>query len=86
VVALANVTTEDSTINTRDFYPKNASIFGLQLGGLLASGRYDPRADLSRIRESLRPRIHAQFPLADAAQAHRFLESRDVIGKLVLVP
>jgi NADPH:quinone reductase len=86
VVALANVTTEDSTINTRDFYPKNASIFGLQLGGLLASGRYDPRADLSRMLETLTPRIHAQLPLSEVQAAHRLLESREVIGKLVLVP
>ena len=31
------------------------------------------------------PVIHATFPLAEAAAAHRLLESGDVIGKLVLV-
>jgi NADPH2:quinone reductase len=32
------------------------------------------------------PRISARMPLADAADAHRLLESGDVIGKVVLVP
>jgi len=32
------------------------------------------------------PRIHARLPLAEAAEAHRLLESGDVIGKVVLIP
>jgi NADPH2:quinone reductase len=32
------------------------------------------------------PRIHASFPLAEAAAAHLLLESGKVFGKLVLVP
>jgi NADPH:quinone reductase len=31
-------------------------------------------------------RIHAQIPLADAANAHRRLESRETTGKLLLIP
>jgi NADPH2:quinone reductase len=31
------------------------------------------------------PVIHARFPLAEAAAAHRMLESRSVIGKLLLL-
>ena len=34
----------------------------------------------------LRPVIHATFPLAEAAQAHRVVESRDVFGKVLLIP
>lgn len=34
---------------------------------------------------SVRPVIHATFPLADAAGAHRLMESGDHIGKIVLV-
>ncbi len=39
------------------------------------------------IREGdLRVRIHKEYPLADAWQAHRDIESRGTIGKLLLVP
>lgn len=34
----------------------------------------------------IRPRVHQSLPLAQAADAHRLLESGDVFGKLVLVP
>lgn len=34
----------------------------------------------------VRPRVHQSLPLAQAAKAHRLLESGDVFGKLVLVP
>jgi NADPH:quinone reductase len=40
---------------------------------LLASGR-------------IRPRIHDRIPLAEAARAHRLLESGQVVGKLLLCP
>jgi NADPH2:quinone reductase len=32
----------------------------------------------------LRPIVHATFPLADAAEAHRLMESSDHVGKIVL--
>lgn len=35
---------------------------------------------------SIRPRIHATFPLGEVIRAHEMLESDDVFGKLVLVP
>lgn len=41
VVALANVALEPSTIDTRDFYPKNAAVLGFQLTNLQIHG-YDP--------------------------------------------
>ncbi len=34
----------------------------------------------------LTPRIAARFPLAEAAEAHRFLESRRSIGSVILTP
>lgn len=34
----------------------------------------------------LRVRIDKQFPLRDAAEAHRYLESRVAMGKLLLIP
>lgn len=38
------------------------------------------------MRGRIAPRLHASLPLAQAAQAHRLLESGQVFGKLVLVP
>jgi NADPH2:quinone reductase len=34
----------------------------------------------------LRPRVHAALPLAEAAEAHRIVESREQFGKVVLNP
>jgi NADPH2:quinone reductase len=36
-------------------------------------------------RGEVRPIVHARFPLARAADAHRLLESGEVIGKVVLI-
>jgi NADPH2:quinone reductase len=41
-----------------------------------------PLLDEGRIR----PVVHATFPLAQAAEAHRLIESNTHIGKIVLVP
>jgi NADPH2:quinone reductase len=35
---------------------------------------------------TIRIRIDREFPLRDAAQAHRLLESRQTAGKLLLIP
>lgn len=91
VASLANVTLEDSVVNTRDFYPKNASIHGFQLGRLVASGRWDPREAMEHLLAEvaagrLKPVIDRTFPLADAALAHEHLESRRAIGKVLLLP
>ncbi|MEU5428636.1 zinc-binding dehydrogenase [Streptomyces olivoreticuli] len=45
----------------------------LELWELFAAGR-------------LRPRIHAELPLEEAAEAHRIIESRVNLGKVVLLP
>src|SRR6185503_4053152 len=34
----------------------------------------------------LKPVIHRKFPLAEAAEAHRVVDSRELFGKVVLVP
>ena len=34
----------------------------------------------------LRPIVHATYPLADAAEAHRVMESSVHTGKLLLIP
>jgi NADPH:quinone reductase-like Zn-dependent oxidoreductase len=53
---------------------KNASSTELRtVMGLVAEGK-------------LKPVIHAAFPLADAAEAHRVVGSREIFGKVLLLP
>ncbi len=90
-VALANVTLEDSVVNTRDFYPKNATIYGFQIYNLMERSGYDPRPDLDELLRlvaggKLKVHIDRVFPLAEAGEAHRYLEQRRNRGKLILRP
>jgi len=36
--------------------------------------------------DKLRPFTYKQFPLAEAAEAHRLMESSTHIGKILLIP
>ncbi|MFJ5266207.1 zinc-binding alcohol dehydrogenase family protein [Streptomyces sp. NPDC088387] len=88
VVAMANVALQPSTIDTRDFYTKNARIHGFQITGLIEDG-YDPREDLAELlsrvaRGSLTVPIDATFDLGEAPAAHTHLEQRANLGKTVL--
>src|SRR5215213_1521565 len=89
VVALANVALEPSTVDTRDFYPKNVTIHGFQLTNLVERLGYDPRGDLEELarlaaRGELKVHVDAIFPLAEAAEAHRHMEGRRNRGKVIL--
>ncbi|HEX3779520.1 MAG TPA: zinc-binding dehydrogenase [Pseudonocardiaceae bacterium] len=86
---MANVALAPSTVDTRDFYPRNVTIFGFQLTNLMAHG-WDSRPELAELLTALdRGRftvpIDSTFPLARAAEAHRHIESGDTRGKVVLV-
>ncbi len=88
VVALANVALQPSTVDTRDFYPKNVRILGFQITALLEHG-YDPRTDLAELLNGVADGrftvpVAATFGFADAASAHRLIESRQTRGKVVL--
>lgn len=89
MVFLANVTTEDSIMNTRDFYPKNISIHGFQLGALLASQKWDAASAISMLlamvkAQELRPIIQKTFDLSRPSEAHSYLERRSTVGKVLL--
>jgi NADPH2:quinone reductase len=88
VVALANVALEPSTIDTRDFYPRNLHIHGFQITDLMEHG-WDPRPDLSALLRAVAEKrftvnIDSTFPLSAAPDAHRRLSSRAVMGKVIL--
>lgn len=68
---------------------KNQSITGFALVPLLTPGSL--RAELTVLfeaaaREDLKVTIGGVYPLAQAADAHRALEGRSTMGKLILVP
>lgn len=70
---------------------RNVGVLGFYLGRLM---RHRPEvvrdaiAELVALWESgaVRPLVGATFPLAQAGEAHRLIESRRSIGKVVLVP
>ena len=88
VVAMANVALAPTTMDTRDFYPKNVRISGFQLTNLIQHG-WDPRPDLRELIAAVGAQrftvpIDTTVPLAEATQAHLRLESGDTRGKVTL--
>lgn len=88
VVAVANLTGEPSTIDTRDFYPRNVSILGFQFTSRQTLG-WDPRPDLAALLAELadgryRVVLDGVFTLEDAARAHHRVEENATLGKVVL--
>jgi NADPH2:quinone reductase len=88
VAAMANVALAPSIVDTRDFYPKNVSIFGFQLGDLMRHG-WNPRPDLTDLLDAVAEGrftvpIDSTFAMADAAAAHRRLETGKTRGKVLL--
>ena len=70
---------------------KNASITGVFLGAEMAMNpsRTHPLIDnlLARVaRKELTVVIDATFPLAQAAEAHRYIESRKAFGRVIMTP
>jgi NADPH:quinone reductase-like Zn-dependent oxidoreductase len=73
-ILLKRLTITGSTLRTRSVAEKGALAEAVRahVWPLLEAGRAQPI-------------IHATFPLADAAEAHRVMEASTHIGKLVLV-
>lgn len=91
VLALANVALEESVIDTRDFYPKNATIYGFQITNLVQRLGYDPRGDLGELadlaaRGKLEVHVDRVFSLEEAGDAHRHMEERRNRGKIMIHP
>ena len=80
-----------SNIEARDLWAQNNALRGVFLGGALMT-EY-PRvhamiADLfGRVADGgLRVEIDRTFPLAEAAAAHAYIESRQAVGRVVMTP
>ena len=80
-----------SNIEARDLWAQNNALRGVFLGGALMTEH--PRvhamiADLfGRVSDGgLRVEIDRTFPLAEAAAAHAYIESRQAFGRVVMTP
>ncbi|MEU2744194.1 zinc-binding dehydrogenase, partial [Streptomyces sp. NPDC007095] len=67
------------------------SVIGFQMARIARNepGRYERwRGELWRLfaEGALRPAVHGEFALEDAAKAHAAIESRSNLGKVVLRP
>ncbi len=71
-----------ATLDLRRLFFLSLSVLGSTMGS-----RHE-LLEVLRMVESgaFRPVVHAVLPLAQAAEAHRILEDRRVVGKVVLVP
>lgn len=70
---------------------KNASLTGVFLGAEMARQPERTRAMIESLLAraatgALRPVIDRTFPLSEAAEAHRYIESRQAFGRVLLVP
>jgi NADPH2:quinone reductase len=70
---------------------RNISVNGFYLGRLLALQPETVRSAIDELLPlwrdgAIRPLVGAEFPLAEAANAHRLIESRASTGKVVLAP
>jgi NADPH2:quinone reductase len=70
---------------------KNASLTGVFLGAELAFRRERTHALIDSLiarvaSGELTAVLDRSFPLAQAAEAHRYIESRQAFGRVVLVP
>ena len=70
---------------------RNVGVQGFYLGRLMQRQPgvvREAAADLLRLWDAgkMRPIVGATFPLAEAAEAHHLVESRQSTGKVILVP
>jgi NADPH2:quinone reductase len=77
--------------DVRPLGQKNASLTGVFLGAELVLDTARVRALIAELldqvaRGDLQVVIDRTFPLADAAEAHRYIESRQAFGRVLLVP
>ncbi|MFE6750778.1 zinc-binding alcohol dehydrogenase family protein [Kitasatospora purpeofusca] len=79
------------TVEAYELLLRGASLIGFQMRAV-ATGRPELyrrwQRELWRLRDAgtLRPAVHGEFPLRDAARAHAVIERRRNLGKVVLVP
>jgi NADPH2:quinone reductase len=82
---------DGSNIEARDLWERNNALRGVFLGGALLNEYPRVHAMITDLIErvgsgELRVVIDRTFPLADAAAAHAYIESRQAFGRVVMTP
>ncbi|MCK9486314.1 MAG: zinc-binding dehydrogenase [Dehalococcoidia bacterium] len=89
-ITVGNASRESRLVDLGGLGQGNQSITGVYLGAELARGSraYDMIAGHLRdmAAGSLRAVIDRRFPLAEAEEAHRYIESRQAFGRVLLIP
>jgi NADPH:quinone reductase len=80
-----------STIEARDLWAQNQTLRGVFLGGALLTEYPRVHAMIAEMFDrvasgEVRVEIARTFPLADAAAAHAYIETRQAFGRVVLTP
>jgi NADPH2:quinone reductase len=80
-----------SSIEARDLWEKNNTLRGVFLGGVLLAEYPRAHAMIAELIDrvgagELRVEIDRTFPLAEAAAAHAYVESRQAFGRVVMKP
>jgi NADPH2:quinone reductase len=80
-----------SSVEARDLWAQNSTLRGVFLGGALLAEYTRVHAMIADLIErvasgGVRVEIDRTFPLADAAAAHAYVESRQCFGRVVLTP
>ncbi len=90
-ITVGNVSRGDLRLDPSPLAPGNRSLTGVFFGAEVAFQNARVRAMLDAIlRDLARGELHAvvdrKFPLAEAAAAHAYIESRAAFGRVVLIP
>ncbi|MGH7010840.1 MAG: zinc-binding dehydrogenase, partial [Caulobacteraceae bacterium] len=80
---------EPMTIDVSSLMAGNCSLTGVYLGAEIASAR--AHDNIQRLieeaaRGDLKVVIDRTFPLSEAAAAHAYIESRQAVGRVLLIP
>lgn len=86
---VGNAGREPTTVDVSPLMPLNASLHGVFFGADFASPRI--RANVANLLDQvasgdLTVLLDRQFPLAEAAEAHAYIESRAAVGRVLLIP
>ncbi|MCC7366310.1 MAG: zinc-binding alcohol dehydrogenase family protein [Dehalococcoidia bacterium] len=91
VISVGRAGRDDSRQDTWPLVAKNASLVGVLLGVEMAVNAARTKPMIERLladaaKGELRMAIDTTFPLAEAAAAHAFIESRQAFGRVLLIP